>query len=77
MITPSGGTYFQLLDYSAITNEIDSELAKRWTAEIKIASIPVSIFYENPQALRQPILRFCFAKDDETLTRAAEILCSL
>jgi methionine aminotransferase len=76
-ITPSGGTYFQLLDYSEITNEIDSELAQRWTAEIKIASIPVSIFYAEPEVRRQPILRFCFAKDDATLVKAAEILCSL
>ncbi|MDE0039782.1 MAG: methionine aminotransferase [Gammaproteobacteria bacterium] len=74
-LAPSAGTFFQLLDYGAITNEADTELAKRWTREEKIASIPVSVFYREPP--RQEFLRFCFAKDDATLARAAEILCRL
>ena len=70
--SPAKGTYFQLLDYSEITNEHDVELAKRWTIEKKIASIPLSVF--NANGLDDKVLRFCFAKKDETLKRAADIL---
>ena len=75
--TPSAGTYFQLLDYSQLSAEGDVALARRWTEELGIASIPVSVFYQ--QAVPEPlsVLRFCFAKDNATLERAAEILCSL
>ncbi len=72
---PSGGTFFQLLDYSAITDEVDATLARRWTQEAGVASIPLSIFYAQPPSDR--LLRFCFAKDDTTLERAAEKLCRL
>ncbi|MDE0420344.1 MAG: pyridoxal phosphate-dependent aminotransferase [Gammaproteobacteria bacterium] len=74
-LTPSAGTFFQLVNYGAITNEPDAQLAKRWTVEEKVASIPVSVFYREPP--NQELLRFCFAKDDATLRRAAEILCRL
>jgi len=74
-MTPSAGTYFQLLDYRRVSNETDVELARRLTIEVGVASIPVSVFYERAPELR--VLRFCFAKDDATLTRAAEILCRL
>ena len=74
-VVPSSGTYFQLLDYSQWSNEQDSELAIRLTREAKLASIPVSPFYLEDPGHR--VLRFCFAKDDETLQRAAEILCEL
>jgi methionine aminotransferase len=73
--TPAAGTYFQLLDYSAISDETDVELAARLTREHKIAAIPISVFYAEPPPTR--LLRFCFAKHDDTLARAAEILCSL
>ena len=73
--TPSAGTYFQLLDYSRVSNETDVDLARRLTIEAGVASIPVSVFYEHAPGLR--LLRFCFAKDDATLARAAEILCRL
>ena len=69
---PSKGTYFQLLGYKAISNESDTELAKRWTKEKKLASIPISVFYK--QGVDNKLLRFCFAKSDETLMRGAEIL---
>ncbi len=69
---PSKGTYFQLLEYKAISNDNDIELAKRWTKEKKIASIPISVFYK--QGVDNKYLRFCFAKSDETLMRGAEIL---
>jgi methionine transaminase len=74
-LTPSAGTYFQLLDYSALTDEQDVALAERLTREAGIASIPVSVFYRQDPGHR--MLRFCFAKDDATLERGAEILCSL
>jgi methionine aminotransferase len=75
MIKPSIGTYFQLLDYSKISEEEDTELAKRLTIEHKVASIPVSVFYHNP--IQNQVLRFCFAKEDETLKRAGDIICKI
>ena len=71
-IKPSKGTYFQVLDYSDITDEYDVDFAKRLTTEFGIASIPLSVFNENNQD--DKVLRFCFAKTDETLVKAAEIL---
>ncbi|MCW5516314.1 methionine aminotransferase [Muriicola sp. Z0-33] len=73
--TPSQGTYFQLLDYSAITEEHDVALARRLTIEKGLASIPISVFNCNGEDNKQ--LRFCFAKTDETLLKAAKILCSI
>jgi methionine aminotransferase len=72
---PAKGTFFQILDYSAITDENDVTYAKRLTAEIRVASIPVSVFCQEP--LPGKMLRFCFAKDDSTLATAAERLCML
>jgi methionine aminotransferase len=74
-IKPSQGTYFQLLDYSSISQDLDTEYAKELTIKNKIASIPVSVFYSNKS--EDKVLRFCFAKKDETLLKAAEILCSI
>lgn len=72
---PAAGTYFQLLDYSAISDESDVEFAERVLREAQVASIPVSPFYVDAPRLR--MLRFCFAKNDATLEEAAERLCSL
>jgi methionine aminotransferase len=72
---PSQGTYFQVLEYSAITDENDVDFAKRLTRDYKIASIPLSVFNENQKD--DKVLRFCFAKTDETLVKAAEILCKI
>lgn len=69
---PSKGTYFQVLDYSNITQEHDVDFAKRLTKEFGIASIPLSVF--NNDNLDNRVLRFCFAKKDETLKKAADIL---
>jgi methionine aminotransferase len=69
---PSRGTYFQLLDYSAFSDEKDMDLALRLTREIGVASIPTSAFLYKQQP--PPVLRFCFAKKDETLERACEKL---
>lgn len=74
-IRPSAGTYFQLLDYSNITKDEDLELAKKWTIEKKVSSIPVSVFYHKP--VQNGVLRLCFAKQDETLVNAAQILSTL
>ena len=69
------GTYFQLLDYSAISDENDVDFAKRLTKEFKIASIPISVFYNTK--LDEKVLRFCFAKDEETILKAGEILSKI
>ena len=69
---PSQGTYFQLLDYTKITNENDEDLAKRLIIDYKLASIPISSF--NMKNRQDGVLRFCFAKKNETLERALEIL---
>jgi methionine aminotransferase len=73
--TPCAGTYFQLLDYSAITGEDDVAFARRLTIEAGVACIPVSVFCAEPPVT--PLLRFCFAKDTATLERAAAILCRI
>lgn len=69
------GSYFQLLNYAAITNENDFEYAKKLTELHKIASIPLSSFYHDKQDNK--VLRFCFAKTNETLDEAAKILNSI
>ena len=66
------GSYFQLMDYSAITSESDAEFALRLTRGHGVASIPTSPFLYRRRA--PSVLRFCFAKKDETLERAAERL---
>ena len=72
---PSRGSFFQNLCYSAISEENDYDLAIRLTKEIAVASIPVSVFYHQKNDYK--ILRFCFAKDDETLEKAGEKLSVL
>lgn len=69
---PTKGTYFQLLDYSAITREPDIDFARRLIIDHKLASIPVSVFNKDEVDHKQ--LRFCFAKTDDTLIKASEIL---
>jgi len=72
--TPTESTYFQLLDYAAITDDGDVAFAKALTIDHKLASIPISVFMEG----RDPkMLRFCFAKEDEELVAAAKILNEL
>ena len=69
---PSEGTYFQVLDFSEITDENDVKFAKRLTKDFKIAAIPLSVFNENKED--DKLLRFCFAKTDATLKKAADII---
>lgn len=73
--TPSEGTYFQLLDFSTITQKEDNALGKELIENHKIASIPISSFNTNHRD--DKMLRFCFAKKQETLEQAIEILCKL
>jgi len=72
---PAQSTFFQILDFGEIIDANDVELAKRWTREVGVASIPLSVFCETPFTGTR--LRFCFAKDDATLEDAAARLCEL
>ena len=74
-INPSLGTYFQLLDFSAISEETDIAFAERLTKEKGIATIPTSVFNKNGEDFKQ--IRVCFAKTEETLQKAATILNSI
>ena len=75
--TRAAGTYFQLVDYSAIRSDLDDVAMAEWlTREHGVAAIPVSVFYQSPPAdLR--LVRFCFAKREETLRQAADKLCAI
>jgi len=72
---PSEGSFFQLADYSEISKEKDTDFVQRLVKEHGVALIPVSAFYATPPD--QHIVRFCFAKDDLTLQKSAEILCKI
>jgi methionine aminotransferase len=71
---PAAGTYFQLVDYGALSSEPDMEFADRLIREAKIAAIPLSPFYAAPPAMT--LLRLCIAKSDATLEAAADRLCA-
>ncbi len=71
-LQPARSTFFQVLDYADISDETDTELAIRWTRELGVASIPLSVFYDEPIAATR--LRFCFAKDSAILEAAAKKL---
>lgn len=75
--TRAAGTYFQLADYSAIRPDLDDVAMAQWlTREHGVASIPISVFYQSPPAdLR--LIRFCFAKQEDTLRQAAARLCAI
>ena len=72
---PCHGTYFQIMDYSAISDLDDVNFARQMTTVHKVAAIPPSVFYHDGQDNR--VLRFCFAKRDQTLEQAAEVLCRI
>ncbi|WP_312291170.1 pyridoxal phosphate-dependent aminotransferase [Stutzerimonas nitrititolerans] len=75
--TRTAGTYFQLADYSAIRLDLDDVAMAQWlTREHGVASIPISVFYQSPPANLR-LVRFCFAKQEETLRQAAERLCAI
>ena len=72
---PCSGTYFQLVDYSAISDEPEVDFAKRMTTEYGVAVIPVSPFYSKK--LNQKVVRVCFAKTEGLLEEAAELICKI
>ena len=72
---PCHGSYFQSLGYENISNLPDREMAEKVTRQHKVASIPNSAFYQDKTDNKS--LRFCFAKEDQTLERACEILKKL
>jgi len=74
-IIPCHGTYFQLLDYSKISDESEMDFATRLITEYGIGTIPVSPFYHQRDENR--VLRLCFAKKEETLDKAANIICKI
>jgi methionine aminotransferase len=74
-LLPCEGTYFQVVDYSALSSLPEAEFAKWLTTEIGVAAIPMSAFYDQP--CEQSRVRFCFAKRDETLKLALERLATL
>lgn len=74
-VIPSYGTYFQLLDYSNISEKDEMSFAEELIKEHGIASVPVSPFYHDNKSNR--VLRFCFAKEEATLKKATEILCGI
>lgn len=84
-VLPSKGTYFLLLDYSRISTLDDTAFCHWLTKEIGVAAIPLSPFYQaepleknrTSNHEKNKIIRLCFAKNDETLFKAAEILCQL
>lgn len=71
-LLPCEGTYFQTVDYGAVSDLPELDFARWLTTEIGVAAIPLSVFYQRPQQRRH--VRFCFAKRDETLAEAAQRL---
>jgi len=69
---PSRGSYFQMMSYADISSKSEVEMAEELTRKFKVAAIPVSVFYQDKTDNR--LLRFCFAKKDETLEKACAIL---
>jgi methionine transaminase len=69
---PSAGTYFQLADYSVVSESSDTEFSRWLTREIGVAAIPVSVFSTHPSPAR--LVRFCFAKSEATLDAAGDRL---
>ena len=74
-LLPSGGTYFQCVDITAVSELREAEFCQWLTREIGVAAIPLSAFYGS--GFDQRVVRFCFAKQDETLNRALERLAKL
>jgi len=74
-LLPAEGSYFQVASYEAISDEPDVEFCKRITKEFGVASIPMSVF--NADLIDKKLIRFCYAKDDDTLTSATDRLCKI
>lgn len=74
-LLPSDGTYFQCVDYSAISDMSEADFSMWLTREIGVAAIPVSAFYSQPR--ESGVVRFCFAKKEETLKLALDRLAKI
>ena len=74
-LLPSEGTYFQVACYKNIADENDIDFTLRMVKEFGVATIPMSVF--NQDGKDNHLIRFCFAKDDETLKNAALQLCKI
>jgi methionine aminotransferase len=74
-LLPSEGSYFQCVDYSAVSDDTEENFCRRITREVGVAAIPLSAFY--PGGFEQRIARFCFAKKDTTLNQALDRLARL
>jgi methionine aminotransferase len=74
-LLPADGTYFLCVDYSAISSLSEADFAIWLTSEIGVAAIPVSAFYQAPR--ESGIVRFCFAKQDQTLQQALQRLAKI
>jgi len=76
-VLPCHGSYFQTLSYEGLSDLDDVAMAEWLTREHKLASIPISVFCSKELNFKQKLLRFCFAKNEDTLEKAAEILCKI
>ena len=74
-LLPSDGSYFQVASFENISDEADVDFCKRMTKEFGVASIPLSVFHAD--LADRKLIRFCFAKDQETLSSAAQRLCKI
>jgi len=74
-LLPCEGTYFQTAKYDSISRENDEAFCRRLAIEFGVAAIPISVF--NKSGFDQNVIRFCFAKTDETLLKATEKLCKI
>ena len=74
-LLPCEGTYFQSVCYNEISKDKDVEFVEKMIVKHKIAAIPISVFNANNEDLKT--IRFCFAKDDQTLIKATEVLCKI
>ena len=74
-LLPSEGSYFQVASYANISKESDVDFTKRLVTEFGVATIPLSVF--NADKKDKQLIRFCFAKDTDTLTHAATKLCKI
>ena len=74
-LLPCEGAYFQLASFAAISNKSDTDFCEELTKKHGVAAIPVSAFYSTK--LDQQLVRFCFAKDNETILKATQLLCAI
>ena len=74
-LLPCEGTYFQLASYANLSQEDDVDFCHKLVEKFKLAAIPISVFSAHEE--KRMVIRFCFAKENETLTKATELLCKI